>query len=63
MFSHCTINKSANLYTILPVMDLLEELAKLSINIILLPNIFPIRHIGPAVWAPVVTIYLGFILI
>ena len=31
--------------------------------IILLPKIFPMQHIGPAVCAPVVIIYLGLIFI
>ena len=63
MLSHCTINKSANLYTNLPVTVFVCILANDSIKIIFEPNNFPMQHIGPAVWAPVVTINFGLILI
>ena len=46
----------ANGYNNLPVIVFVLMLAKVSIYITLLPNIFPIKHIGPAVCAPVVII-------
>ena len=53
------MNKSANLYTAFPVTEGVFEFANVSINIILLLNMWPMQHIGPAVCAPVVIMYPG----